>query len=34
MSPEFQRMYCLVKQQELDEFNHRVTEFELETYLR
>ncbi len=34
MSPQFQHMYCLAKQQELDEFNHRVTELELETYLR
>lgn len=34
MSADFQRMYTLAKQQELDEFNHRVTELELETYLR
>ena len=34
LSDEFKTLYLATKQQERDEFARRVTEFELETYLR
>jgi glutamine synthetase len=34
LDPMFQRMFSMTKQQELDVFQRRITEFELESYLR